>query len=705
MTRRAYRKKRKRKLKRLFQAFILCITITLGAIAAVVTYAYQLEPPSLSVPETTVLYSKNDEVIGEFHHGQNRHWIPIENMGDAIVDATLAIEDRRFHDHYGLDFYRIGGAVVANLRANSMAQGGSTITQQYARNLYLDHSKTWTRKLNEALYALRLELHYSKEDILEGYLNTIYYGHGAYGIEAAANVYFQKHAEDLTHAEAALLAGIPKGPNIYSPFVNEERAIERQQVVLSTMVESGFITSEERQEYANEPLEFSLNEDYNARKIAPAFQDVVRSFLTDELNISEEVIESGGLEVHTTLDPDMQKKAEDALFSQIGDEEELEAAFVAMDPRTGEVKAMIGGTNYTEGGFNRATMANRQPGSTIKPFLYYAALEHGMRPNSMLKSEYTSFLYEGAQEPYQPENFNDKYKDDYITMLQALAVSDNIFAVKTHFLLGFDTLEKTVRRFGIESPMNSAFPAVSLGSSEVGVMEIINAYSPFANGGYVVEPQFVTKVVDRDGDILYEADNEPIQELDPSLTAIMTNMMEGVFEPNLRVQGIANPTGSSVSGYFDRPIAGKSGTTENDSWMIGYTPQLLSGVWVGYDNPKRLEGMSGHTKEIWAKFMHDALEGEVKLPFPTTDNVIEVDINPETGMLATDDCPVSRPTLFYVGTQPTEYCTEHIEEEVEEQPKDPNKKSEEEKKEKWLDRFFDWIGGDPELPDNVVVVD
>ncbi|WP_416147814.1 transglycosylase domain-containing protein [Salipaludibacillus sp. HK11] len=699
MTRTAYWKRRRiSKWKKVVWAGVLSVFFGFMALSALVFYAYQMEAPSLTVPETTVVYSASGEIIGEFHQGENRYWIPYEDMGDPIVEATLAIEDRRFYDHYGFDPIRITRAILANLQSGSKAQGASTVTQQYARNLFLTHDKTWMRKWNEAMYALRLELHYSKKDILEGYLNTIYYGHGAYGIEAASNLYFQKSAEDLSYSEAAVLAGIPKGPSVYSPLLNEDLSLERQGIVLHSMTEAGYISEDEQIEYKSEQLTFSGDQSMDGKRVAPYFQDAVRHQLTEEYNIDPSVIVGGGLTIHTTLDPQMQKQAEEIIANEMKGDHELEIAFAAMDPRTGKVKTLVGGKNYQESPYNRAVQAGRQPGSTMKPFLYYAALEHGLRPNSMLKSEETTFIYDEGRQDYSPGNFNQRYADDYITMLQALAVSDNIFAMKTHFLLGFEDLQETAAQFGIKSYLK-AVPSLALGSSDVGVLELINSYSPFANGGYQMEPHFVEKIVDRDGNVLFDAESErqePTLELNPAYTAIMTNLMKGMFEPELS-SDYAAVTGGSISDVLDRPVAGKSGSTDWDSWMIGYTPQLVSGVWTGYDDARDLKsGDARHAKEIWASFMKEALDGELKLTFDLPKNVTEVEINPYNGLLATEDCPVSRPTLFFNGTEPTEYCTEHIkeveqEESYDEEMAEKYKQREDEKKKKWLDRFVDWI--------------
>ncbi|WP_078593461.1 transglycosylase domain-containing protein [Evansella clarkii] len=690
LTRRAY-KKRKRAIQKVIRSAVILMTLTLGSLAAIVAYAYQLEPPALSVPETTVMFSGDGAVIGEIHQGENRHWIPLDHMGRNILEATIAVEDKRFYNHYGFDLFRIGGAVLANLKSGTKAQGASTITQQYARNLYLTHEKTWARKWNEAFYALRLELHYPKKDILEGYLNTIYYGNGAYGIEAASNIYFEKNAEDLSLAEAAMLAGIPKGPNLYSPLINEQQAEFRQEIVLSSMKEAGYITEEQKEQASKERLKYASDTDLQANRIAPYFQDSVISWLEDKLGLDNALLTSGGLEIHTTLDVGMQKKAEKWLENELKDSGELQAAFIAMDPRTGEVKSLIGGKNYQDSSFNRALQAKRHPGSTIKPFLYYAALEHGMRPNSMLKSEETTFLYDNSRKEYTPGNFNGRYADDYITMLQALAVSDNIYAMKTHFLLGFDVLAETASRFGIESPLNPV-PALALGASDVGILEMTGSYSPFANGGYLVEPQFVTKVLDRDGNVIFEAEEEKDLALDPALTAIMTNMMQGMFEPSLGAS-FAGVTGGSVSHFLDRPTAGKSGSTSTDSWMIGYTPQLLSGVWVGYDQNESLSDRdAGYAKKIWAKFMQDALQEEMKLAFPVPDTLVEAEINPFNGKLATEACPVRRKTYFFAGTEPEVYCTEHLEHNTDLAEPDKDTPDEEDgEKDKWMERIIKWF--------------
>ncbi|MGO4889109.1 transglycosylase domain-containing protein [Anaerobacillus sp. MEB173] len=677
-----------RRFRLLFRLTLLVAIIIMGALVALLTYTKMQGPPPIQVQQTTVIYGNDNSIIGEKHYGQNRHWVPLDEISTDLIHATLAIEDRKFYSHFGFDIIRIGGAALTNIRKGTKAQGASTITQQYARNLYLGHDKTWKRKMNEALYALRLEMNYSKDKILEGYLNTIYYGHGAYGIEAASNLYFNKSAKDLTLAEASMLAGVPKGPSYYSPLSNFERAKTRQEIILNAMAENGYITPIMAKQTAREELQFESSEEQVETTIGPYFQDVVKRILVEEYDIDQNVIESGGLRVYTTLDPDMQQKAELWVKNEIDPASDIQGALVAMDPRNGDVKALIGGRNYQESQFNIATQARRPAGSTFKPFLYYAALEQGFTPATTLLSEPTTFLYDDERKEYSPGNFNDKYANDFITMAQALALSDNIYAVKTHMFLGMDYLVETAKNLGITSPLKS-LPSSALGTNPVGVLEMVKAYGAFANGGRAVEPRFIKKVVDRDGNTLFEQNPKLEHVLNPDLAFVMTDMMTGMFDSSLN--DYTSVTGSSIANLITRPMAGKSGSTSTDSWMIGYTPQLVTGVWIGYEYGKTLHPINDtqYSKKIWVKFMEDALQDQPVLPFRRTSGVVGLYINPKNGFLATDACPVQRLTYFAKGTEPTEYCMEHIEDPSvdhgEPEVIDP------EQKDKFLDRFKKWF--------------
>ncbi len=691
ITRKQFRRKISlvRKIIRLtlFSAILL-----MSGIICLLIYAKMQGPPPIQVQQTTIFYGSDNSIIGQRHVGENRHSISLNEMNPAIIEATIAIEDRKFYRHHGFDVLRIGSAILKNIENGAKSQGASTITQQYARNLFLSHDKTWQRKWNEAIYALRLEMNYTKEEILEGYLNTIYYGHGAYGIEAAANYYFHKSANDLTIPQAAMLVGIPKGPMYYSPIRNYERAKERQQLVLNAMANEGFITSLEAVDYYNAPLDLKNETPFQTATIGPYFQDTVYQVLIDEYGLDPQIIEAGGLQIFTTLDPTMQEKAEKWVAEELKGTK-LQTALVAIDPRNGDIKAMIGGRNYQESQFNRATQAKRMPGSTIKPILYYAALENGFTAATPLTSEETTFIYDDGRKTYAPSNFDNKYANDFMTLTKAIALSDNIYAMKTHFFLGFDQLTTTAKQLGITSNLE-AIPSLALGTNPVGVLEITNSYSAFANGGKKVEPRFITKVVDRNGKVLLE--QEPIVEqvLEPSNAYIMTDLLRGMF--NLDLNGThTQVTGRSIVHLVQRPVAGKSGTTVSDSWMIGYTPQLLTGVWVGHDKANLQSGEGQYAKRIWAKFTEEALKDKLKLPFPKPANVVSVAINPNNGRLATEACPVQHISYFVKGTEPIDYCQEHLGD-----PKNVSNENdeiaeiEEEKKEKLLKRFMKWFSGD-----------
>ncbi|PLT31657.1 transglycosylase domain-containing protein [Peribacillus deserti] len=645
------------------RAFIILSGLALMIIfliyLSILGYAKLLGPPPLSVPKSSIFYSADGSVLGETNTSQKRYWVKLSDISPALVEATVSVEDQHFFEHGGFDPKRIAGAILADLHAMAKVQGASTITQQYARNLFLQHDKTWKRKLEEAFYTIRIEMNYSKEEILEGYLNTIYYGHGSYGVQAASKYYFGKAAENLTVAEASMLAGIPKGPSRYSPFVSEQNAKERQKIVLGAMQSNGYLNKNETVQAYSEQLDFKGQEEAADDQFAPYFQDAVKQALRTQLHLDERSIELGGLSIYTTLDANMQKEAEKNFEEVISKNTDIQGSLVSMNPKTGEVKAMVGGRDYSQSSFNRATQASRQPGSTMKPILYYAALEQGFTPSTQLRSELTTFTYDEGKSSYTPHNFNNQYADEDITMAQALALSDNVYAVKTHLFLKENSLINTARRFGIESPLSNV-PSLALGTSGVKVLEMVNAYSMFANGGKKVEPIFISKVVNHKGEIIYEHTPAKEKVLDPDLAFEMTSLLTGMFDQKLN--GYSSVTGSTIASQLTRPYAGKSGSTEYDSWMIGFTPQLVTGVWTGYDDSKKIVSSieKRYSKSIWAGFMENALADQPVKKFKPSANVVGVYVNPASGKLATENCPVSRLTYYVKGTEPSEYCTEHL---------------------------------------------
>lgn len=685
-----------RKTMKYLRALLFLSLIGTGLMAlcmvGILTYAKVLGPPPLVVPQSTLYYADDGSIIGESHNGQKRYWVNIDEISPYLIDATLSIEDRNFYNHNGFDYKRIAGAVVADIKAMAKVQGASTISQQFARNLYLEHEKTWKRKLNEAFYTIRLEMNYSKQEILEGYLNTIYYGNGAYGVQAASQYYFGKDAADLTIAEASMLSGIPKGPSIYSPLANMEKAKHRQEIILSAMVENEKITEEQQELAKQEQLTIVGEHQHNTLVTAPYFQDAVRQILKNDLQIDERTIELGGLKVYTTLDREIQKIAEDTIAGRMTEDSDIQVGFVAMDPKNGYVKALVGGRDYTKSPFNRVTQAVRQPGSTFKPILYYAALEQGFTPVTKMYSTKTTFRFDDGRAEYTPTNFNNQYAEDDITMAQALAVSDNVYAVKTHLFLGEQTLVDTAKRFGLTTEMADV-PSLALGTGGVRVIEMANAYSLFANGGKQVEPVMIKRVENHKGDIIYEHPEESKEALRPDLAFVMTHMMTGMFDPKLN--GYASVTGSSMLKNVTRTYAGKSGSTNADRWMIGFTPQLVSAVWTGYDDGRELELTidKGYAKKIWTQFMEEAHKGEPVKSFKPPKDTVGVYIDPITGKLATEDCEVRRFTYFAVGTEPTEYCTEHLyhqDQSADDKKVPPETPEEERPKVPWYKKILPW---------------
>lgn len=630
-------------------SFILVVTLSILILAAKIA-----GPPPIKVMQTSVFYANDDSIIGQSHTGQNRYWALMSDISPYVKDATIAIEDQHFFDHSGFDVKRIAGAAVADIKAMAMVQGASTITQQYARNLYLGHDKTWIRKMMEALYTIRLEVNYSKEQILEGYLNTIYYGNGAYGIEAASRLYFNKHAKDLTLAEASLLAGIPKGPSNYSPYTNLADVTSRQHLILAEMERQGYISKTEEQVAVQQKLVFATIQK-KEDEVAPYFQDAVMQSLLSDTKLDEQVMR-GGLRIYTTLDRNLQQLTEQTVAKTIPSTTALEAAVVVMDPKTGEVKALLGGKDYKQSQFNRATQAYRQPGSTFKPFLYYSALSHGFTAATRLKSEFTTFpLDDGTT--YKPSNYNNYYANDFVTMTQALAVSDNVYAVKTHLFLGADTLVQTAKQFGITNELR-ANPSLALGTSPVKPIEMAGAYSMFANGGKRVTPIFIRRIVGPDGKVLYDSHVKEAQVLDPNHVSVMQSLMTGMF--NKKLDGYANVTGQGIADRLTRTYAGKSGSTKTDSWMIGFTPSLVTTVWTGYDREKEITNVDEqkYAKEIWAQIMEQGLQDKPKEEFEKPAQIITVDVDPKTGKIVTNGCAPSVSMNFVKGTEPTEYCVE-----------------------------------------------
>ncbi|UIO42195.1 PBP1A family penicillin-binding protein [Brevibacillus brevis] len=628
---------------------LLCFSF---AILLLILYLRSQPLPETFVKQTTTIYASNGEVLDTMHRGENRISVPLAEISPALLDATIAIEDRSFREHFGFDWKRLAMAAYVDVVNMDMRQGASTITQQLARNLYLSLDKTWERKIKEALLSIQLELNYSKDEILEMYVNQIYYGHSAYGVQAAAQTYFGKDAKDLTVAESAMLAGIPKGPTYYSPFVDLERAKARQKLILNAMERDNLLTSKEAEQAYAEPIKLKQQANDKVTEPAPYFRDYIATLVKNKYGIDEEKFIHGGLKIHTTLDPVVQKKAEDIVASVLPkNNPKLQVALVAMDPATGYIKAMVGGRDYKASQFNRV-LGKRQPGSSFKPIMYLSALQNGYTPLTLMKSEPTVFTYDNNKQ-YIPGNFGGKYPNALINMREAIKTSDNIYAVKTIDFLGPQKVVDQAKQLGITSSMQ-AVPSLALGTSPVSPLELNAAYAAIVNKGQGVKPIAITSIEDSEGNILVEEKPEKTQVADPVASALLVNMMQSVFE-----QG---GTGYRVAGEMNRPVAGKTGSTDYDAWLSGFTPQLVSTVWVGYDKNQKVDDVKeGYlSKKIWAQFMESALKGQPPALFDMPAGVVSVYIDPASGKLATEHCP--NPQLFYFasGTEPQDYCMNHI---------------------------------------------
>ncbi|MGN8646434.1 transglycosylase domain-containing protein [Gracilibacillus sp. HCP3S3_G5_1] len=693
-------RRRRRKKKLLLKLGVFFVLMAGSCVAVLLIASFLLGPPSLDRPQNTIYYSNDGEVIGEEFGTEKRYWVPLDEIDDRLEQATVLTEDQHFYDHFGFDLKRLAGAIWNDIRTMSLKEGASTITQQYARNLFLSHEKTWKRKLYEAFYTIRLEMFYDKEELLEGYLNTIYFGHGAYGIEAASRFFFDKSAADLSWAEAAMLAGIPKGPTHYSPFHDFDKAKGRQELILSNLHDKNVIDDVTYEKALNEELTFSEDRMITTQGVAPYFQDVVVNELQALLDVSMEDIRSGGYQVYTTLDLEQQQAMNQA-STIIDANSEIQLSAVAMDPSSGAVTALVGGRDYETSSFNRVTQAKRMPGSAFKPFLYYTALENGMTAATTLMSKPTTFeLADGKS--YQPSNYNDYYANQPITMAQAMALSDNIFAVKTNLYVTPERFARVVKdKFNFKSELDPV-ASLALGTEVVTMEEMVTGYSIIANGGLDVESHTIIKVTDAYGEILYDREEEQTKDqgwglfskqdddqvLREEYAYILADMMKGMFEEELN--GYMSVTGASIADKLSHEYAGKSGTTNADNWMIGFTPALTAGVWVGYDDNRDIVQTSDqqYAKEVWASFMESAHENLPEEDIVKPENVVEASIDLNTGYLASDECGQTHTMLFVKGTEPTKYCTVHLEDYNQEHPEDLEEMIPEDR---LLENWWEWL--------------
>lgn len=628
-------------MKKLINFIIGCLILFCLAYIILLLYAQFSPKLSISGANTFYLYDQNNTLFSG--SGED---LTLDDISPYLINATLAIEDKNFYNHTGFDILRIIKALFINFTSGKTLQGASTITQQYAKNLFLDFDKKWSRKIEEALLTLRLEAHYSKDEILSGYLNTINYG-GVFGIEDASKYYFGKSAKDLTLAEASILAGIPKSPSNYSPISNYDAAKKRQLLILDAMVRNGYITDEEKKEaYETKLIFIGSNSEDNISSLM-YYEDAVLKELKSLSSIPTSFLETGGLRIYTNLDMNAQKLMDTTIKKYLS-KSELQIASVLMDPNNGKIVAIAGGKDYSLSEFNRVTSSSRQVGSTMKPFLYYAALENGFTASTAFTSEKTTFTFSNNK-TYSPTNYGDNYANSPISMGAAIAYSDNIYAVKTHLFLGENTLVEMAKRLGITSPLEEN-PSLALGTNEINILEMIGAYATFANEGYQIEPYFITKVEDVNGNILYERKEVKKLILNQSIVYILNNLLKNSY--NKDFIDYAYPTCINIAAKLSKDYAIKTGTTNTDHLIFGYNKDAILGIWMGFDDNSDTLVKDGNTmKNIWADIMEEYLRNNENNWYQKPDNVVGVLVNPITGEIATD---YNKSTTFYYikGTQP-----------------------------------------------------
>ncbi len=634
--------------KKIFKFIKISSLLLILICTGIFIYIKTSPKPEIYSANNLTLYDTTGQAF--FHGNQSKEWVSLDQISNYLIDATIYTEDKNFYKHFGFDFLRILKASYVNIASGKTRQGASTITQQYAKNLFLDFDKTWKRKWDEMWYTMKIEANYSKDEILEGYLNTINYGHGMYGIENASKFYFDKSAKDLDLAEATILTGIPKSPANYSPIVNYDLAKKRQLTILELLEKNNVISEEEKKKAYDEELVFSGVDKSEELSTIMYYQDAVLKELKNIDSIPLSYSDSKGLKIYTNLDMKAQQNLEKNIKETLPNESELETAVVMMNPNTGGIIALAGGRDYNKSSYNRVTDSMRQVGSTMKPYLYYAALENGFTSSSAFTSEKTTFTFNN-QESYSPSNYNNTYGNKPISMATAIAYSENIYAVKTHLFLGEDALINVARRVGITSKLENV-PSLPLGTNEISIIEMAAGYSSFANLGYKVKPHLIEKVVDASGKVLYKADNSKELVLNSSIVFILNNLLTATYDPDYIDYNY--PTAISLSSKLTHKYALKSGTTNSDNWNIGFNKDIVTAVWVGYDDNKALSSSEyKYAQNIWYKTIEAYELGKPDDWYEMPNNISAVFVEPISGKPVTNDTTKKKLMYFIKGTEPS----------------------------------------------------
>ncbi len=583
-----------KKLLLLTKIFIFTFFSIIIIILSLYVYAFITPKFNINTSKSITYYDKYGNDL--FQEREKNDYVELNNISDYVKNSIVSIEDKNFYNHKGFDYLRIAKAMLVNLKSKKLKEGASTISQQYIKNLYLTFDKTWERKIQEALLTLELETHYSKDEILEGYLNTIDFGAGNYGIKEASKYYFNKEPKDLSLAEASIIVGIPKNPSYYNPVTNYENAKDRQKNVLISMVKNKYISKDKMNEAINEPLNFYAKNDKVELSSIYYYRDAVLKELSNIKEIPSSLLDMEGLKIYTNLDKDVQKNLENNIDKEMKNSS-LQVASVVVTPSNGKIVALIGGKEYSKSQYNRAYSSKRQVGSTIKPFLYYSALENGFTPSSTFLSERTTFNLGDTM--YSPKNAGNIYANKNISMLTAIAYSDNIYAMKTHLFLGTDSLSKITKRVGIKTEVKENASS-ALGTTEINMIDYSNGFITLANEGKHETPHLIEKITDNNGKILYEYKYSNDYVLNKKYVYILNNLLTSTY--NYSLINYTSPTLVSISNELKGKYAAKSGSTKTDYWTVGYNKDYLMLVWAGNDDNSEVKSKDSKiTKKIWAK--------------------------------------------------------------------------------------------------------
>jgi len=639
----------------------LVVGITLGALAWLIEDTPNISDYRGGV-QTSRIYSSDGELLNSLFV-ENRLYVELDDIPEELTQAVIAIEDHNFYDHHGVDLVGIGRALLNNLREGRLAEGGSTITQQLARSALLTHDKTIYRKLQEIYLAMQFERLYTKSEILEMYMNEIFLGHNAYGVQAASQLYFDKDVSELSLEESALLAGLPRSPNFYSPHNNQEAALRRRNVVLNRMAEIGFLSEEEARQAAEEEIDIASREEEEVDETAPYFVRHVRDQLIRMFGA--DTVYGGGLEVKTTLNVEQQETAEDTIEGALEDnlipsttrdntisETQPQYSLVSIEPETGEILTMIGGRGDDQ--FNRATQATRQPGSAFKPFVYATAIQNGFSPGDIVHDIPRPSPKDDSTYEIWPVNFDHEYHG-LVSLRHALAQSLNVAAVNMIEEVGLEDTTELTEEMGITTLQEQDYYddhlSLALGGLTRGVtpLEMTSAYSVFANDGIWVEPHAIKEVRDREGNVIYRANPERKAVMSESDNYLALDMLRSVVED-----------GTGWRADLERDVAGKTGTTNDftDAWFVGMIPEKVTTVWMGEDRPRRMNYPetgrigSSQTVMIWERYMDEIIEDIPETSFERPEDIISLDIDPATGLQPGNNSIQTTSEIFRIDNTP-----------------------------------------------------